>query len=44
MTGLPCSSRMRIWVFLQGAPIGEDLSAGREDDWIYPLEPATEEP
>ena len=39
--------RSSLWVrgtFLQGAPIAEDLEAGREDDWIYPLEPATEEP
>ena len=34
--------RSSLWVrgtFLQGAPIAEDLAAGVEGDWIYPLEP-----
>ncbi len=34
--------RSSLWVrgtFLQGAPIAEDLAAGIEGDWIYPLEP-----
>ena len=38
--------RSSLWVrgtFLQGAPIAEDLAQGREDDWIYPLEPAEED-
>jgi len=37
--------RSSLWVrgtFLQGAPIAEDLAQGREDDWIYPLEPTPE--
>jgi hypothetical protein len=34
--------RSSLWVrgtFLQGAPIAQDLAAGFEGDWIYPLEP-----
>lgn len=32
----------RLWVrgtFLQGAPLPEDIAAGDEGDWIYPLRP-----
>lgn len=32
----------RLWVrgtFLQGAPLPEDIAAGNEGDWIYPLRP-----
>lgn len=32
----------RLWVrgtFLQGAPLAEDIAAGTEGDWIYPLRP-----
>lgn len=32
----------RLWVrgtFLQGAPLTEDIAAGREGDWIFPLLP-----
>jgi len=32
----------RLWVrgtFLQGAPLAEDIAAGKEGDWIYPLRP-----
>lgn len=32
----------RLWVrgtFLQGAPLPEDIAAGEEGDWVYPLRP-----
>ncbi len=32
----------RLWVrgtFLQGAPLPEDIAAGNEGDWMYPLRP-----
>ncbi len=32
----------RLWVrgtFLQGAPLAEDIAAGKEGDWIYPWRP-----
>jgi len=34
----------RLWVrgtFLQGAPVAEDLAAGHEPDWLFPLPPAS---
>ena len=37
--------RSKLWVrgtFLQGAPTAEDLAAGHEGDWIYPLKPELE--
>jgi hypothetical protein len=39
-------ARSSKWVrgtFLQGAPLAEDLAAGHEGDWLYPLRPVIDE-